>query len=116
MKLPENKEEWEVIKLKFAKLACLEDTPETWTFILSQLQNTKMPELTFDYTSVINHYKRWKIAEVLQKEKMIYLQQLQDKLKDKIEALGEPENGSSSSDLPREPHDIHAVLSPLPAS
>lgn len=116
MHLPKNKDEWEVIKQEFLNLD-LEDKPETWTFIISQLQNTKMPELSFDYETVLNHYKRWKIAEVLQKEKLVYIEQLKDKLKEALlREEAEQANGSSSSNLPDEPLDLHAVMPTLPAS
>lgn len=85
-KLPENKQEWEIFKAEFIEMG-LEDAPETWTFVLSQLQNTKMPELQFDPKNVLAHYKRWKIAKVLQDEKAVYIAQLQDKLKAKLESL-----------------------------
>jgi len=101
-KLPETPEQWEKIKKEFIKKFRVEDTPETWTFVLSQLQNTKMPELEFDYTNVYNHYKRYKIAEVLQKEKVVYLQELQSKLEEKVKAFNEQQGLGDEGTSPRE--------------
>lgn len=98
--LPETKEQWELIKEQFLTMKDIEDTPETWTFILSQLQGTKMPELMFDTDLVWHHYKRWKIATVLQNEKQVYIEQLKAKLIEGVQrALGK-EHGESSPDVP----------------
>lgn len=114
MKLPETKPEWDLVKQQFIDIG-VEDQPESWTFILSQLQNTKMPDLEFDYTYVFNHYKRWKLAEVLQTEKMGYVEELQAKVEASLQAQREAQalqqqqdaeaNGSSSpvSDGPSDP-------------
>ncbi len=91
MKLPETKKEWETIKKMFLKKFRVEDSPETWTFILSQLQNTKMPELEFKPEFVFAHYKRWKLTKILQDEKTVYIQALQTKLEEKIKAFNDKE-------------------------
>lgn len=88
-KLPETKQEWEKIKASFLKMKDVEDIPETWTFILSQLQGVKMPELEFDPKIIWAHYKRWKIAKVLQDEKTVYIAELQAKLKKLMEEQGD---------------------------
>lgn len=117
-KIPETKEEWEEIKAEFI-LSCpdIEDSPETWTFILSQLQGVKMPELFFDYNVIYAYYKRWKIAKLLQDEKAVYIQELEVKLKDKFEALAKLQaeeqalNGNGSSpELPSGTQDIRSSL------
>ena len=102
--IPETKEEWEALKALLIEKG-LEDSPETWTFILSQLQGVKMPELSTTMSELTAHYKRWKIAKLLQDEKAVYLSQLQDKLKQKMEELIklEKENeGASPSDISSE--------------
>lgn len=120
-KLPETPEQWEKIKKEFIKKFRVEDTPETWTFLLSQLQNTKMPELEFDYTIVHNHYKRYKIAKLLQDEKQVYLKALQDKLEQKVKAFNEQQglvnegtSPQSGNDVSIGSHDIERVMSGLP--
>lgn len=114
--LPENKESWERIKRLFLTLG-VEDVPESWTFILSQLQNTKMPELMFNYINVFSYYKRWKIAKVIQDEKAVYIQLLEDKLKahmDAIKSQGDGENGASDIELlPIGAPDHQSELQPL---
>jgi len=120
--LPESKKEWEKIKTTFKKKG-IEDTPEAWTFVLSQLQNTKMPELKFSYENVIAHFKRFKIAKVLQDEKTVYLMELQRKAEEKIKALTE-EMGKDEGISPSEhtehmqdgTHHSEGELPPLPDS
>lgn len=93
--LPETKEEWEEVKRAFKEQYRVEDTPETWTFIISQLQNTKMPELEFSMDEVFKHYMRWKIAKVLQDEKTVYIKQLEDKLREHLKATEAQNEGTS---------------------
>lgn len=93
--LPTTKEGWESVKRDFLKNFAVEDTPETWTFILSQLQNTKMPELEFDPALIWQHYMRWKIAKVLQDEKTVYIKQLEDKLREHLTATEAQDEGTS---------------------
>lgn len=120
-KLPETKQEWEKIKKYFLSKHKIEDSPETWTFILSQLQNTKMPDLDFKYEVVFAHYKRWKIAKVLQDEKTVYIQELEAKLKAQMELMaqqGEGHEGASPSEhtehMPDGSHHFEGELPPLP--
>lgn len=103
--LPENKEQWEAVKKRFMDTG-IEDTPESWTFILSQLQNTKMPELVTSFNFIINHYRRWKIAKVLQDEKTVYIAALQDKLKEKIEAMTKEMAGAEPTSEPDHVNDL----------
>lgn len=120
--LPQTKAEWEKFKEYFLDAyQDVDDMPETWTFILSQLQGVKMPELDFDPYEIYRHFKRWKIAKVLQDEKIVYLAQLQDKLKEKIEALqkaeaeknGEPSLSEHSEHVSSESPDIQGDVPPL---
>jgi hypothetical protein len=99
--IPSTKEEWNLLKETLI-LCKVEDSPETWTFILSQLQGIKMPDLDYDIETLIAYYKRWKIAKVLQDEKAVYIEELQVKLKEKMEsfALANPgvaDEGTSPS-------------------
>ena len=96
-KIPESKEEWEDVKTRFLNTFKLKDDPSTWTFILSQLQNVKMPELSFSPNSVFDHYKRFLIAKVLQDEKTVYIEELKRKLESAFNELKEA-NGTSSPD------------------
>lgn len=114
MKLPETTKEWESIKKLFLKKKGIEDTPETWTFVISQLQGTKMPELEFDLEDIWKHYKRWKIAKVLQDEKMVYIAQLEAKLKSQIEAMNE--GISSHADMREGSLDPERELSTMSAT
>lgn len=91
--IPETKEEWQGLK-DFLIERKLEDKPETWTFILSQLQGVQMPVLTMRLTLLIAAYKRWKIAAVLQAEKLVYLQELEAKLRDKLEEVAKQNEGA----------------------
>lgn len=93
--IPETKEEWEALKDLLIFDYGLEDKPETWTFVLSHLQGVKMPVLTILVRDIVDHYKRWKIAAVLQTEKMVYIEQLKDKLNKCMEAVAS--NGSTPS-------------------
>lgn len=97
--LPENKQEWESLKKYLLhEYKDMEDSPETWTFILSQIQGVKMPNLTMQTQVLYAYYKRWKIAKVLQDEKTVYIKQLEDKLREKIEALqSEAKNEGNAS-------------------
>lgn len=102
MEIPDTLEKWEAIKKQFLEIYKVEDAPETWTFVLSQLQNVKMPELEFSAYDIWAHYKRWKIAKVLQDAKTVYIGELEAKLKEKLEALAKQEAETNGSPSPAE--------------
>lgn len=99
LKLPVSKQEWLEIKDILMRDHGLEDDPKTWIFVLSQIQNTKMPDLETDYETVVNHYHRWKIASVLQDQKLIEIEKLQSKLKEEAEKMAKDEHHGSEEDL-----------------
>lgn len=109
--MPESKTEWEWLKDLFLNKFGVEDTPETWTFIISQIQNVKMPELTFMPETIHAHYKRWKIAKVLQDEKTVYITQLQDKL-NALLAKGDEVNGSLPDGTPEPQSEVPPLQIP----
>lgn len=116
--LPETKEEWEKLKHRFLSLPDVDDTPETWTFVLSHLQGIKMPAVYFDMQDVWLHYKRWKISKVLQDEKVVYIQMLQDKLNEKMKEmakeLGNEGIPSSGEQMPSGSPDSEGIVPLLP--
>jgi hypothetical protein len=107
-KLPESKEEWAELKLYLSK--DIKDTPEDWLFILNQLQNTKMPEIQVNIEHLINSYRRWKIAAVLQDEKLVYMKEIQAKLEQKAQEMAK-EDGAT--DVPEGTFDLERELSPV---
>jgi hypothetical protein len=78
--LPETKEQWLELKAILINTYGLIDEPQTWTLVLSKIQGVPMPELTMSFLTLVGHYKRWKIAGVLQAEKLVYIKQLEDRL------------------------------------
>lgn len=118
--LPETKEQWEKLKHKFLSLPDVEDSPETWTFVLSHLQGIKMPLIYFDMQDVWLHYKRWKIAKVLQDEKVVYIQALQakldEKMKEMIKELGSEGTPSSGEQVSSGSSNSEGVVPTLPVS
>lgn len=105
--LPHTKEEYEIIKRTLIDKYGLIDEPQTWVFVISQIQNVKMPDLCGSYDSIVSHYKRWKIGAVLQDQKNIAIQAFEAILKEKteqaIKELSEKEAhsvGGKEDDLP----------------
>lgn len=98
--LPNSKEEWEVIKSIFLRDYGIIDEPQSWLFILSQIQNVKMPELSTSYQTITAYYKRWKIGAILQDQKTIELEKLNAILEEKVKALAKEEelNGRNEQD------------------
>lgn len=118
--IPSTKEEWESIKKELIESYRLEDKPETWTFVLSQIQGVTMPELQFSLPRIVAFYRRWKIAAVLQAEKAVYIQALEDKLRAELEARaneGTPsqEDGAGSvRDMPEGASDLPRGMQSMP--
>jgi len=99
----------------------LEDKPETWTFILSQLQGIKQPLLRGDMRELVAYYKRWKIAAVLQAEKLVYIQELNAKLEALARAQVEAKDDGTTPPQPDTGSDVlggtshtEGLLPPLP--
>jgi len=114
--IPDTKEGWESLKAHLMQEHGLEDSPETWTFVLSQLQGVKMPQLIVNIIDIVNFYKRWKISEVLQKEKTIYIEALQSKLEKAIKEAQEVagEGATPSSDVPSGSQQPEGIVQTLP--
>lgn len=77
--LPLTKQEWDDLRLELIARG-LSDTPETWASVITQLQSTRMPELTKSIHDLINYYKRSQMEVVLKTEKVSYEEQIEAKL------------------------------------
>lgn len=89
--LPTSVEEYEEMKDIFMRYYGLENNAQIWATVAGQICSTPANSLRKSYGSIVNAAKRLHINKIANEQKMLAIEELQNILKQKMEAMAEAE-------------------------